>query len=230
MAVEIIPPQRWCRIPPRLPVFSTIHHTMKYILLLSALAAFTFAGAQDKKSDKKTDKKPSADAKPAADAKTTDLEAGGLTFKAPAPWTAKAKPGPMSAGGVTIPGKEGAAGVQADFYHFAGPTGGGDKEANVQRWQRAFVPDEDGNLPVPTREEVEIAGKKVFFATFKGTYLGGSSLDEDRPKLPGYTMIGIIVPTDEAPVFIRAYGPEAAMTAAADQIKALVKSAFPAAK
>ena len=198
---------------------------MKTVLLLSllaSLAAFQPACAADEKADKA----PAAD----AGAKAAELTAGGLTFKAASPWVAKKEPRRMSAGGFTIPGKDGAAGVEADVYHFGGPGGGGDNETNIQRWQKQFVPDEDGNLPEGKREEVEMGGKKVIFVTFKGTFLGGSVMDQNRPKLPGYTMTGVIIPTDDGSIYFKINGPDAAMTAAADQIKALVKSAFPAAK
>jgi hypothetical protein len=201
---------------------------MKHILLLSALAVFNLHAADERKPA--VDSKPAADAKPAADTKTTDLTAGGLTFKAASPWVAKKEARRMSAGGFTIPGKDGAAGVEADIYHFGGPGGGGDNETNIQRWQKQFVPDEDGNLPEGKRSEVEVAGKKLIFVTFKGTFLGGSVMDENRPKLPGYTMTGVIIPTEDGSIYFKISGPDAAMTAAADQIKGLVTSAFPAAK
>ena len=195
--------------------------TVVLLSLLASLAAFQPAAAADEKADK---------APAAAEAKGAELTAGGLTFKAASPWVAKKEPRRMSAGGFTIPGKDGAAGVEADVYHFGGPGGGGDNETNIQRWQKQFVPDEDGNLPEGKREEVEMGGKKVIFVTFKGTFLGGSVMDQNRPKLPGYTMTGIIVPTDDGSIYFKINGPDAAMAAAADQIKALVKSAFPAAK
>jgi len=176
------------------------------------------------------DAKPAAGAKPAAEAKSADLAAGGLTFKAAAPWVAKKEPRRMSAGGFTIPGKEGTAGVEADFYHFGGQGGGGDVEANVKRWQGQFQPGDDGTLPEGKREELTLGGKKILFVTFKGTFLSGSVMDAKRTPLPGYTMTGIIIPTDDGSTFIKINGPDAAMTAAGENIKALIKSAFPAEK
>ena len=216
---------------------------MKLPLLLAAVTACTLQAAPDKKpsagkkpaAEKPAAEKPAGEAKPASgakpatgEAKTADIEAGSLMFKAAAPWVAKKEPRRMSAGGFTIPGKDGAAGVEADVYHFGGQGGGGDNEANIKRWQGQFVPGDDGSLPEGKREEKDMGGKKVIFVTFKGTFLSGSVMDAERKPLPGYTMTGVIVPTDDGSIYLKINGPDAAMTAAAEPIQALVKSAFPA--
>ena len=195
---------------------------MKY---LSAIFTVLFAFAGLSTAD---EKKPAAETKPAAESKSPDLAVGGLTFKAAAPWQVKKEPRRMSAGGLTIPGKEKAPGIEADFYHF-GIGGGGGVEANVQRWQKQFSPGDDGKLPEPKREEITIGGKKVLFVTFKGTFLSGSVMDAKRTPVPGYTMTGVIVPSDDAgDTFIKISGPDAAMAAAEADIKKLVASALPA--
>ena len=201
---------------------------MKLILLCTLLTAFTLRAGPDKKAA--PDAAPAADTKPAAEAKAGGIEVGALTFKAAAPWVVKKEPRRMSAGGLTIPGKGEATGVEADFYHFGGPGGGGDNEANIKRWQGQFQPDEDGKLPEGKREEVALGGKKLIMVTFKGTFLSGSVMDAKRTPMPGYTMTGIIIPTDDGSAYIKINGPDAAMTAAQEQIKALVKSAFPSEK
>lgn len=195
-------------------------HTIPLIAAIMALPACAIAD----------DAKPAAETKPAAEAKSADLAVGGVTFKAAAPWQVKKEPRRMSAGGLVIAGKAGAAGIEADFYHF-GAGGGGGTEANIQRWQKQFEPGDDGKLPEAKREEVAIAGKKVLFVTFKGTFLSGSVLDAKRTPMPGYTMTGVIVPSEESgDIFIKISGPDAAMAAAAEDVKKLVRSAFPEAK
>lgn len=197
---------------------------MKHLLTLSA---FLIALAGFSTAEEKT---PAAEAKPAAETKAADLAVGGLTFKAAAPWQVKKEPRRMSAGGLTIPGKDKAAGIEADFYHF-GAGGGGGVDANLQRWQKQFEPGDDGKLPEPKREEVTLAGKKVLFVTFKGTFLSGSVMDAKRTPMPGYTMTGIIIPSEETgDIFIKVSGPDAAVAAASEDIKKLVSSAFPAEK
>ena len=176
---------------------------------------------------KKSEDKPAAET-PAPATLASDLKAGDLTFKVAAPWVLKKEPRRMSAGGCTIPGKDGAPAIEADFYHF-GAGGGGGVEANVARWQKQFEPGDDGKLPEGKREEVAIGGRKVLFVTFKGTFLSGSVMDAKRTPMPGFTMTGIIIPSEEAgDMFIKIAGPDAAMAAAGDHIKKLISSAFPA--
>ena len=165
----------------------------------------------------------------ADDAKAAELKVAESTFKATAPWAAKAEPRRMSSGGFTIAGKDGAAGIEADFYHF-GAGGGGGAEANIKRWQGQFQPGDDGSLPEPQKEEVKLGDKTAIFVTFKGTFLSGSVMDAKRTPMPGYVMTGVIIPSDAGDIFIKISGPEAAMTAAKEDIRKLVGSAFPAAK
>ena len=70
---------------------------------------------------------------PAQETKISELKVGAFTFKVAAPWVAKAEPRMMSQGGFTLTGKDGAAPVEADFYHF-GTGGGGGIEPNIKRW------------------------------------------------------------------------------------------------
>lgn len=162
-----------------------------------------------------------------AEDKAVALKVGESTFHAGAPWKAKAEPRRMSAGGFTIAGKDGAAGIEADFYHF-GAGGGGGAEANIKRWQGQFQPGEDGNLPEAKREDLKVGDKTILLVTFKGTFLAGSVMDAKRTPMPGYVMTGVIVPSDAGDIFIKISGPEAAMTAAQEDIKKLVSSAFAA--
>jgi hypothetical protein len=164
-------------------------------------------------------------ASPAQDAKVTELKAGSFTFKVPAPWVAKAEPRMMSAGGFTRPGKEGAAPVEADFYHF-GAGGGGGIEPNLKRWQSQFTPDAEGKPPVMEREELTFGEHKALIVTLKGTFLSGPAMATEKTPMPGYAMIGAILQSPEGDVFIKITGPEAPTMATKDEIKAIVKAAF----
>jgi hypothetical protein len=201
---------------------------MKYTLCIAAaLCALTgIAPAQEKKP--KADKKPAAEAKPDAAAKTVDAAVGSLTFKVPATWEARKKLRMLSAAGFTLPEKGKTAGVEADFYHFGGEGGGGDIESNIARWKGQFEKGDDGNPPEAKKEEVAIGDKKALFVTIKGTFISGSVSDAERPLKPGYTMTGIVIPTDDGKIVIKCSGPDAAMTAALPEIKAVVSSAFAA--
>jgi len=162
---------------------------------------------------------------PAQDAKPTELKVGSFTFKVAAPWVAKAEPRMMSAGGFTLPAKDGAAPVEADFYHF-GAGGGGGIEPNLKRWQGQFKPGDNGQAPVMEREELTVGANKALIVTLKGTFLSGPAMSPNKTPLPGYAMLGAILQSTEGDVFIKITGPEAATLATKGQVKEMVKAAF----
>ncbi len=162
---------------------------------------------------------------PAQEAKISELKVGSFTFKVAAPWVAKAEPRMMSAGGYTLAGKEGAAPVEADFYHF-GAGGGGGIEPNIKRWQSQFTAGEDGKPPVMEREELTFGDSKALLVTIKGTFLSGPAMSSTKTPMPGYAMLGAILESKEGDVFIKITGPEAATLATKEEVKAMVKAAF----
>jgi hypothetical protein len=168
--------------------------------------------------------KPAA---PAADAKAAPIKAGEYTFHAAAPWAVRAEPKMMSAGGATIAGKDGKPGVEADFYHFGAGGGGGD-EANIARWVNQFQPGEDGKPIEPKREDLTFGDKKVILVQLKGTFLAGGAMAQKKTPMPGYAMMGAIIPGEGGSVYLKVTGPEAAVTAAAEDVKKLIGSAFAA--
>lgn len=156
-------------------------------------------------------------------AKPSELKVGAFTFQIAPPWVAKASTSPMNKGGFTIPGKDGAAPVQADFYHFGAGQGGGTDE-NIKRWQTQFLPGGDGK-PVPiSREEVSAGEGKAqaVMVTLKGTFLSGPVMAPKKTPMPGYAMIGVILESTEGNVYLKITGPEAATLVAKDDIKKFV--------
>ena len=65
------------------------------------------------------------------------LKVGSFSFSVGAPWKESDTPGPMSQGTIETPGKDGAPGLKASFYHF-GPGQGGALSGNIERWQGMF--------------------------------------------------------------------------------------------
>ena len=162
---------------------------------------------------------------PADEAKVTDLKVGSFTFKVAAPWTPKAEPRMMSAGGFILPSKDGKAPVEADFYHF-GAGGGGGIEPNLKRWQSQFTAAADGTAPTMEREELTVGESKALIVTLKGTFLSGPAMSPNKTPMPGYAMLGAILESKEGDVFLKITGPEAATLATKDEVKAMVKAAF----
>lgn len=81
--------------------------------------------------------------------------------------------------------------VEAVFYHFPGPGGGGGVEANVQRWLGQFQ-----GTPESKREEIDAGGKKITLVTATGTYNDGPPMGAKTPKAD-YTLVAAIVPTED---------------------------------
>ena len=96
------------------------------------------------------------------------LKVGSFSFSVGAPWKESDTPGPMSQGTIETPGKDGAAGLKASFYHF-GPGQGGALSGNIERWQGMF----QSSPAVKTeKEEMEFGKEKATLVTLSGTYVG----------------------------------------------------------
>lgn len=161
----------------------------------------------------------------AEEGKAAELKVGSFTFKVGSPWVPKAEPRMMSAGGFTIPGKEGADPIEADFYHFGAGQGGG-VEPNLKRWQSQFQPGADGAPAVMEREELTVGDKKALIVTLKGTFLSGPAMSPNKVPKPGYAMLGAILQSAEGDVFVKITGPETTTLARKEDVKAMVKAAF----
>jgi hypothetical protein len=149
------------------------------------------------------------------------LKVGEFTFKASPPWKVSAAPKPMSQGGFTLPGKDGAADLDAAFYHF-GPGQGGDLEGNVKRWQGMFTPEPAATT---TREEFAFGSKKATLVLITGTYKG-STFNPVPPKAD-QMLIAAVLPSEKGDVFVRLVGPAKEVTAAKEELKKLLASAAP---
>ncbi|RYD38489.1 MAG: hypothetical protein EOP86_00700 [Verrucomicrobiaceae bacterium] len=161
----------------------------------------------------------------AEEAKPAELKVGAFTFKVAAPWEARKEKKAMSAGGFTLPGKDGAAPIEADFYHFGAGQGGG-VEPNLQRWQKQFLPDTQGNPAPMTREEITVGGQKALLVTITGTFLSGPAMSPKKTPMRDYAMVGAILQSPEGDVFLKVTGPEAATLAQKDSIKQIITAAL----
>ncbi len=148
-----------------------------------------------------------------------DLKVGALTFKSDAPWKTSAKAKPMSQGGFTLPGKDGAADLEAVFYHF-GKGQGGDLDANVKRWQGMFTPEPAAKLD---KEEFAFGDKKATLVSITGTYKG--SAFSPVPPAADNTLLAAVIPSDEGDVYVRMVGPAKDIAAAKDPFKKLLLTA-----
>jgi hypothetical protein len=144
---------------------------------------------------------------PADDAKTQTVDAGGMTFEAPASWKSTPPESSMRRAQLEITPAKGDE-DPSRLIVFAFPGGAGTVDANIERWQRMFR-DKDGNPPkvdvktVKTKSgdatRVEIAGH-YYPATFPG--------QKKEPDRENHRLLGGIVIGDDASYFLRLVGPE----------------------
>ena len=152
----------------------------------------------------------------AADGK---VSVAGLNFAVPTGWTSIPPTSPMRAATLQVSVEGSEKPLEAVFYYFGGGQGG-DTKANIDRWLGQFA-----SPPQSKTEELDANGKKVTLVTATGTYNDGAMFGPKTPR-EGYTLLGAIVPGNDAPVFIKLTGPQAAVGKIADAFKALIKSPY----
>jgi hypothetical protein len=144
----------------------------------------------------------------------TPLKVGPLTFSLAAPWKVSDTPKPMSQGTIELPGKDGAVGLSASFYHF-GAGQGGDLQGNIQRWQGMFQPSPEAKT---VKEEMDFGKAKATLVSITGTYVGSRFTPEKEPRA-GYTLLAAVLPTDDGDIYVRLVGSEAGVAAAKEEFK-----------
>jgi hypothetical protein len=149
------------------------------------------------------------------------LTVAGLNFSYPTTWTSVPPTTNMRAGTLQITVEGAEKPLEAVFYYF-GAGQGGDSKANVDRWLGQFA-----SPPESKTEELDANGTKVTLVTATGTYNDGPMMGPKTPK-DNYTLLGAIVPGNDAPVFIKLTGPKDALAKISEEFKSLIKSPFPA--
>ena len=148
------------------------------------------------------------------------LEVAGLNFKFDAPWAEAPTSGMFRAGTLAAKMEGLDAPLEAVFYHFPGPGGGGGVQANIDRWLGQFA-----SKPESKTEEIEVGGKKITLVTATGTYNDGPPMGAKTPR-ENYTLIAAIVPTEDSNIFIKLAGPKEAIAKVADGFKKMATSPF----
>jgi hypothetical protein len=156
----------------------------------------------------------------AVHAQDAKLEVAGLTFKIEAPWASVESTGMFRAGTLNAKVEGLEKPLEAIFYHFPGPGGGGGVQANVDRWLGQFA-----TKPESKTEEIDAGGKKITLVTATGTYNDGPPMGAKTPR-ENYTLIAAIVPTEDSNVFIKLAGPKDAIAKLAEGFKKMAGSPF----
>ena len=148
----------------------------------------------------------------ADDAKTQAVDAGGLSFQAPADWKSTPPQSSMRRAQLKVPAAEGEA--SAELIVFAFPGGAGSVDANVERWQRTFK-DKDGNEPKANVKTVKGKNCEVTRVELSGSYHPTTFPGQAaQPDIENARLLGAIVLTDKTGFFLRLVGPAKTVTAA----------------
>jgi len=150
-------------------------------------------------------------------------DAGGLTWTAPAEWTAQGER-PMRAATYRIPAAKGDAegGELAVFYFGQGQ--GGAVDANVKRWVGQFQT-EDGKPVEKVKTKTEkVNDMPLTTVDVKGTYAGGGPMMGPSSPKPGYRLLGAIVEGPEGALFFKLTAPEKTAAAAEKPFRKLLES------
>jgi len=142
----------------------------------------------------------------------------GYTFSSPAGWKASPPSSSMRKAQFAAPGNSGQA-AEVVFFYF-GTGGAGGVKANIDRWMGQFKNAENKKVEGKT-----VGGTKLTYARATGTFMSGRPFGPKTPK-EGYALLGAIIEGKQGAIFVKMTGPEAAVKANSDKMKAMVESAL----
>ncbi len=158
-----------------------------------------------------------------ADAPPQTIDAGGMTFQAPASWKSSKPSSTMRRAQLKVDPTEGDP-EPAELVVFAFPGGAGTVEANVGRWQSQFK-DKDGKPPEIESKKTKGKNVEVIRVETGGHFVAPES--PGSPKLlnkPDFHLLGAIVQTPSTGYYFKMIGPEKTMAAAEADFDRLIAS------
>jgi hypothetical protein len=139
----------------------------------------------------------------------TPVTIDGLTSSVPTSWT-ELPPKPMRFKSFTVP-RAGGDKFDAELvvFHF-GAGGGGDVQANLNRWKGMFVPPEGKKIDdVAKTQTFKVSGVDVTQVDVRGTYkYKPMPMAPDEELRPSHRMIAVVFASPQGPYFMRFVGPE----------------------
>ena len=142
----------------------------------------------------------------------------GYAFNSPSGWKASPPSSSMRKAQFAAPGNSGQA-AEVVFFYF-GTGGAGGVKANIDRWMGQFKNAENKKVEGKT-----VGGTKLTYARATGTFMSGRPFGPKTPK-EGYALLGAIIEGKQGAIFVKMTGPEAALKANSDKMKAMVESAL----
>lgn len=151
------------------------------------------------------------------------VDAGGLSFQAPAAWKSTRPESQMRRAQMEIKPDKGDE-DPAKLVVFAFPGGAGSVEANIERWRKLFR-DKDGNPPKAESKTVKGKNVEATRVELAGHYYPSNFPGQKKePDRENYRLLGGIVVTDDTSYFLRLVGPEKTVSAAKGDFDALLGS------
>jgi hypothetical protein len=150
-------------------------------------------------------------------------QAAGLSWTAPAAWTAQGER-PMRAATYVIPAAKGDKEPAELAVFFFGQDQGGPPDANVKRWIDQFrKADGSSAESAATVKKDKLAGLPATTLDVKGTYLGGGPQMGSGPPKAGYRLLGAIVEGPGGNLFFKLTGPEKTVAEAATPFRKMLE-------
>ena len=143
----------------------------------------------------------------------------GMVGDKPATWIEHPPQGSMRAANYTVPGRDGNEAAHIVVFHSIG----GSIDANIDRWQSQFEPDENRDLVEPQISRFEAGGMPVTLVELAGSWkkMGTTWFTPDQ------LFIMAIVESPRGNVFIRFAGQTATVEGARPEFVKMVRSLHP---
>ncbi len=140
----------------------------------------------------------------------------GLVGDKPATWIEHPPQSRMRAANYTVPGRDGSEAAHIVVFPFVG----GSIDANIDRWQTQFEPDENGDMVEPQISRFEAGGMAVTLVELAGSWMkmGATWFTPDQ------LFIMAIVESPQGNVFIRFAGQTATVEGARPEFVEMVRS------
>lgn len=143
----------------------------------------------------------------------------GLQWDVPQGWIEEKPSSSMRRAQYRVPGADGDS--ECVVFYF-GPGQGGDPMSNAERWASQFhQPDGRDPAEALVTSQIEVAGLPVMMVEITGTY---ANLMVNDTEMPGYMLLGAIVPGPDANWFFKLTGPERSVRAQRGAFEELVRS------
>ncbi len=142
----------------------------------------------------------------------------GLTAPKPVTWIEHPPTGSMRAANFTVPGRDGNEAAHIVVFYF-GPTQGGTIDDNINRWRTQFQVDENGDLPEPRIDRLDVDSMPVTLVELAGEWqeMGSVSFTPDQVFLMA------IVEAPVGKVFIRFAGQTATVESNREDFMAMIR-------